>query len=343
MNLHIDGIIFSLQRHGGITVYFRELLSHLELSGIQTTLTIDSPTLQPAPFLSEDVRVVSYPSRILERYRDARGSPEGAIFHSSYYRLPTNRSQPSVVTVHDFTYERFIQGPALWVHRRQKYAAVRAAQAIICISEATKDDLMEFVGVRSDQSVHVIPNGVSDIFRPLSHIKYNPGDLLFVGDRRGYKNFRLLLESLVHLSDLRVLCVGGGDLRDEEFKGLPLSVKERVSHLGYVTDEKLNEHYNRAAALVYPSAYEGFGIPVVEAMRAGCPVVCIESKAVVEVGGDALCVSAHESDPVALAQAVLRLDDDKERQRLRALGLARSQQFSWDQCFSETLAVYRSI
>jgi glycosyltransferase involved in cell wall biosynthesis len=63
----------------------------------------------------------------------------------------------------------------------------------------------------------------------------------------------------------------------------------------------------------------------------------------VEVGGDALCVSAHESDPVALAQAVLRLDDDKERQRLRALGLARSQQFSWDQCFSETLAVYRSI
>lgn len=343
MNIHIDGIIFSLQRHGGITVYFRELLSYLELSGIQTTLTIDTPTLQQPPTLYEDVRVVSYPSRMLERYRDARGSPVGAIFHSSYYRLPTNRSQPSVVTVHDFTYERFVQGPALWTHRRQKYAAIRQAQAIICISEATKDDLIEFVGVRPDQSVHVIHNGVSDIYRPLPCIKYNPLDLLFVGDRRGYKNFRLLLEALVYLGDMRVQCVGGGDLRDEEFKGLPISVKTRVSHLGYVTDEKLNEHYNRVAALVYPSAYEGFGIPVVEAMRAGCPVVCIDSKAVVEVGGAALCVSADASDPAALAQAVLRLDDDVERQRLRALGLALSQQFSWDQCFAQTLAVYRSL
>jgi mannosyltransferase len=116
-----------------------------------------------------------------------------------------------------------------------------------------------------------------------------------------------------------------------------------VRYLGFVRDEQLNELYNSAFCLLYPSSYEGFGIPVLEAMRSGCPVVSIDSKAVVEIGGTALCVSEHVSDPAALAQAVLRLEDNEERKRIRALGLSRSLQFSWDKCFAQTLAVYRSL
>jgi mannosyltransferase len=224
-------------------------------------------------------------------------------------------------------------------------SAIEQAQHIICISEATRQDLLEFVPIRSDQRVSVIHNGVSNVFR-LLNVRTAGGNrpyILFIGQRGGYKNFDLALRALSLLPDLELHCVGGGPLRGEELAGLDIATRGRVRHLGFVSDEQLNSLYNSAFCLLYPSSYEGFGIPVLEAMRAGCPVVCIDSKAVVEVGGSALCVSAHASDPAALAQAVLRLDDDEERQRLRALGLARSKQFSWDQCFAQTLAVYRSL
>jgi len=342
MTIHIDGIIFSLQRHGGISVYFRELISFLARSRIHSILTLESPTVQEVPKTSEYLEVVRLQSRILERYRHARDFPKSSVFHSSYYRLPEKFSLPSVVTVHDFTYERFIDGPALWVHRHQKNAAIRAAQAIICVSEATKSDLIELVGIRSDQMVYVIPNGVSDAFHPLKNIKYSPDDLLFVGDRRGYKNFRMLLEALRHLDGKRVLCVGGGALREEEFKGLPSSVKERVLHLGYVTDEQLNELYNKVHALVYPSAYEGFGIPVIEAMRAGCPVVSINCKALLEVGGQALSVASSET-PMGLADAILRLTSQELRADLVSAGLIRASHYSWNATHDRTLNVYRDL
>lgn len=342
MSITLDGIIFSLQRHGGISVYFRELMAHAAKVGVDVTLTLDTPTIQEIPQTCDTLRIVEQRARLFERYRGARDPSSSAVFHSSYYRLPARRGQASVVTVHDFTYERFIKGPALWVHRHQKYKAIRAAQAIICISEATKDDLLEFVGVRAGQTVHVIPNGVADTFRPIEGIEYNPRELLFVGERRGYKNFRLLLGALALLPGYRVRCVGGGTLRDEEFEGLSSDIRERVSHLGVVTDEQLNSHYNRASGLVYPSAYEGFGIPVIEAMRAGCPVVAVECKAVQEVGGSALLV-AKDMTPAVLAQAIRQLENTAWRSKAIAAGLRRAAEFSWKATHERTLQVYRDL
>ncbi len=224
-------------------------------------------------------------------------------------------------------------------------SAIEQAQHIICISEATRQDLLEFVPIRSDQRVSVIHNGVSDVFRLLDARQEMGGRpyILFIGQRGGSKNFDLALRALSLLPDLELHCVGGGPLRSEELAGLDLATQGRVRHLGFVSDEQLNALYNAAFCLLYPSSYEGFGIPILEAMRAGCPVVSIDCKAVVEVGGAALCVSEQASDPAALAQAVLRLDDNEERKRLRALGLTRCQQFSWGQCFAKTLAVYGSL
>lgn len=342
MSITLDGIIFSLQRHGGISVYFRELIAHVAKFGVDVTLTLDTPTIQEIPQTCDTLRIVEQRARLFERYRGARDPSSSAVFHSSYYRLPERRGQASVVTVHDFTYERFIKGPALWVHRHQKYKAIRAAQSIICISEATKDDLLEFVGVRASQTVHVIPNGVADTFRPIEGVERNPRELLFVGERRGYKNFRLLLEALALLPGYRVCCVGGGTLRNEEFEGLPSDIRDRVSHLGFVTDEQLNAHYNHVSGLVYPSAYEGFGIPVIEAMRAGCPVVAVECKAVKEAGGPTLLVAA-EMTPAALAQAISRLEDTTWRHRAISAGLKRASDFSWQATHERTLQVYREL
>lgn len=342
MSVHLDGIIFSLQRHGGITVYFRELLEQVATAQMSTNLTLDLPVVQDLSGLPARLHVERRKSRSFERYRDCRVLDGVTVFHSSYYRRPERRSVATVVTVHDFIYEHFRSGPQRWIHTTQKHSAIRQAQALICISEATRDDLVEYVGIRKDQAVYVIPNGVSPLFRPMEVGAASRPFVLFVGERKGYKNFRLALQALALLPGLELHCVGGGALRSAEFVGIEHSVRERVRHLGFVTDADLNLAYNQALCLLYPSRYEGFGIPVVEAMRAGCPVVCIECKAVSEVGGDAL-ERADAEDPQALAEAVSRLLESAHRKLKVSAGLQRAGIYDWQRCHSQTLKVYRSL
>lgn len=342
MSLQIDGVIFSLQKYGGISVYFRELLHHLANLDIKTHLSIEEPTLQDLANLPLEVITNLRSSRSFERFLSCRIDAGVSVFHSSYYRQPTRRDVPTVVTVHDFIYEYYRSGPARWVHMLQKHAAIRQAQALICISESTRDDLMNFVGVRSDQTVHVIPNGVSNTFTPIDSLDSARPFMLFVGERRGYKNFTFALAGLDCLPDFELHCVGGGALRDDEFAGCSAGLRARVRHLGFVTDEMLNVAYNQAVCLIYPSRYEGFGIPVVEAMKAGCPVVSVNCRAVVEVGGDAL-ERLDIEDPQALADAVFRLCDPAYRALRVARGLQRASLYDWARCHDQTLAVYRSL
>lgn len=338
----LDGIIFSLQIRGGISEYFHQLLRKLETESIPASVFLEAPLKRHVGGVSPVLSFVHRRARLLERYRPCRLPAGRAVFHSSYYRLPARRNTPTVVTVHDFVYERYASGPRRWVHTHQKLAAIRAAQMVICVSESTRQDLFEFVGEIPGQVVHVIHNGVSEVFRPLSLTPAPAPYLLYVGERRGYKNFGLLLEAMASLPDLELLCVGGGALRAAELAGASDAVRRRVRHLGFVGNEALNELYNRAFCLAYPSSYEGFGIPVAEAMRAGCPVVSVRCKAVLEAGGDALTV-AHAAAPRALADAVLRLEDAAYRSRMVTAGLVVAGRYSWDQTHAETLGVYRSL
>ena len=342
MTLLIDAIVFSLQRYGGISEYFHQLLRKLEKEGIPASVLLETPLKQPVGNSPSGLPFIDRRARFLERYRSCRLPAGHSVFHSSYYRLPRATHAPSVVTVHDFVYERYAKGPKRWVHMHQKHAAIRAAQAVICVSEATRQDLMKFVGEIPGQTVHVIHNGVSEVFRPLALEPAPAPYVLYVGERRGYKNFTRLLAAMEFLPDIELHCVGGGDLRAEELAAAPASARHRIRHLGFVTDEALNEHYNRALCLVYPSSYEGFGIPVAEAMRAGCPVVSTRCKAVLEVGGDALTVAA-DADPSALADAVLRLTNTEYRNQVVSTGLEISRCFSWDRTHAGTLGVYRSL
>ena len=341
MTITIDGIIFSLQQQGGISVYFRKLLDYLATYHKPATLTLESPTRQEVFEYGRDVSVLSRPARPFERFRTCRVPAGMSVFHSSYYRLPSENRLPTVVTVHDFIYERYQRGPRQWVHTAQKNSAIRAAQAVICISNSTKDDLLEFVGETPRQVIHVIHNGVSDIFCNLSLEPAVTPYVLFVGQRGGYKNFRLVLKAMEFLPDLKLHCVGGGPIRTDELDGVPESVVRRIRHLGFVSDEELNVLYNRALCLVYPSSYEGFGIPVVEAMRAGCPVVSADCKAVLEVGRDALTIIAG-SNPRAMADAILKTASS-DRAILVHKGLAVAQGYSWDATHRQTLQVYRNL
>jgi len=342
MKITIDGIIFSLQRHGGISVYFKQLLSYLSLSKSESTLLLHNPLLQPLMEKNwSEVLMVRQSSRYLERYRNCRVPKKTAVFHSSYYRNPSRNNIPTVVTVHDFIYEEFINGPRGWVHTAQKNSAIRSAQAIICNSESTKDDLLKYVGVRSDQLVYVTHLAASASFFSFNlKSEYLPF-VLFVGNRAGYKNFSLVLKAMEFLPELELHCVGGGAIQSLELQNISDAVVNRVKHLGLVTDEKLNELYNNAVCLVYPSSYEGFGIPVVEAMKAGCPVVCTNCKAVIEIGGNALTV-VKDDDPRLMAEAILETMSSS-RDLLIQKGEIISQRYSWENTHRQTLAVYKSL
>lgn len=338
----IDGIIFSLQRQGGISVYFRQLLQQMQRDGVPTTLLLDGTLQQAAPLGGDALVVIARSARLLERYRRCRipQAVKPTLFHSSYYRQPAERSLPMVVTVHDFIYERFSTGPRRWVHMVQKHAAIRAAQAVICISESTRQDFLQWVGETPGQQVHVIHNGVADIFRPLELEPAPIPYVLYVGERGGYKNFSLVLKAMALLPELELHCVGGGALRPEELAVVDANVRRRVKHLGFVTEPELNEHYNRAVCLAYPSSYEGFGIPVLEAMRAGCPVVSADCKAVLEVGRDALIVSAL--DPASLADAILRTTSSGRPHQVQK-GLSIAQEYSWEATHRQTLKIYQNL
>jgi len=340
--IYIDGIIFSLQKQGGISTYFKQLLSYISMIKGEAKLLLQAPTAQillakdlPGVFVEEQA------SRFLERYISCNVPQKSAVFHSSYYRTPNRRDTPSVVTVHDFIFERYMDGPRKWLHSVQKNIAIREAQAIICNSESTKDDLFKYVGVRSNQSVYVTHLAASDSFYSLTlKLNYLPF-VLFVGQRAGYKNFSLLLKAMELLPGLELRCVGGGAIQPTELENSSEDVVRRLKHFGFVTDKKLNELYNSAICLVYPSSYEGFGIPVIEAMKAGCPVVSTKCKAVLEIGGNALTV-VEDDDPLLMAEAILETMSSS-RNGLIKKGEIISQRYSWENTHRQTLEVYKSL
>jgi mannosyltransferase len=342
--LIVDGIIYSLQRHGGITVYFNELLQRMktEADGDCRVVVYEGSAvnakLMPCGYETR-------PARLAERYRRCSVPTQASLFHSSYYRLP-ERSVPVVTTVHDFIYERFASGPRKWLHSWQKFAAIRASQAVICISESSRRDLLQFLPDIRPERLHVVHNGVGSAFHPLSPDVIPKGAarpfVLFVGARSGYKNFMPLVQAMTVLRDLDLVCIGGGVLTPQESELVQRQLAGRFAHYMGVSDAQLNQFYNDAFCLAYPSAYEGFGIPVLEAMRAGCPVIAMNSSSIPEVAGNAAQL-LPEASPEALRAAIDRLHQTGQRQHFRKLGFQRASAFSWDRTFAETCRVYEAV
>ena len=340
--LTIDAIVYSLQRHGGITVYFNELLQRAAAHGVSCRTVVYDGASDHAASLPGHLEKRN--RRFGERYRHCPVSADSSLFHSSYYRLP-NRPIPTVTTVHDFTYERFVNGPRRWLHSWQKFEAIRKSQAIICISENTRADLLHFLPEVPPERLHVIHNGVGESFFPLESKPDSTKDrpfVLFVGARGGYKHFTLVVEALARLPDLGLVCVGGGPLSVDEYSFVNQHLQGRFQHRSGVSDQTLNKLYNQAYCLVYPSAYEGFGIPVLEAMRAGCPVVAFNGSSIPEVAGDAaLLLDQLSAD--ALTDVLVKLENVDQRALLRQKGLNRAQSFSWQRTFEQTRRVYELV
>jgi glycosyltransferase involved in cell wall biosynthesis len=231
---------------------------------------------------------------------------------------------------------------------RRKRLAVSRADHVICVSGSARRDLIELFDFEPARA-SVVHHGCWLAPETPSPAKISARPyLLFVGQRGGYKNFEGLLHAFATASVLRkdfdIVCFGGGSLSRHERSVIDrLGIAPgRVVHR-YGSDEFLAGAYRQAAMLVYPSRYEGFGMPTVEAMTMGCPVACANTGSLPEICGDA----AEYFDPLvpdAIASAVLRvLESPARRQDLVARGFERAGQFSWQACADKTARIYRSL
>lgn len=341
MKLIVDGIIEKLQNGGGCTVYFEQLLSFYQRDNFQLEYIRYKNSHNNITLNGSATMVHSREQRIQERWRDVNINDlnREAVFHSTHYRLPTNKRQNKIVTtVHDFTYELFRQGPAQWMHSWQKNRAINNSDLILCVSHNTASDLMKFCPT-AENKIRVVHNGVSDVYHPLDGVT-KTNEVLFVGARGGYKNFGMAVDALALSPSLVLSIVGGGGLSAEEIAMLESKIPGRYKHLGRVDDNELNSIYNRVFCLLYPSLYEGFGIPVIEAMRSGCAVIAINVSSIPEVAGTA-AILLDNPQTGSIVEALKDLENSAYYNKLRSDGFIQAEKFSWEKCYRETFAVYQ--
>lgn len=281
------------------------------------------------------------------------------LFHGVHSVVPLATRTPSVVTVHDLAFIRFTQTFRAYNRAYLDFAtrlSVRRAARVLVVSEHTRREVVGMLGVPPEKVV-VTPNAVRDHFRPperaaLEAFRAQKGlperFVLYVGTLEPRKNLTTLLEAYatVARSHDAPLIVGGGKgwLYDAVFKRVEeLGLRERVQFVGYVEEEELPLWYAAANVFVFPSIYEGFGMPPLEAMACGTPVIASNSSSLPEVVGDAgITVPPH--DPAGFAEAIDRVLSDAElRQELRERGLAQARRFSWRTTAERTLAAYQDV
>ncbi|MFL6334925.1 MAG: glycosyltransferase family 4 protein [Pyrinomonadaceae bacterium] len=370
MRILYDGHVYGWQAAGGINRYFANVIGGLP-PDFEPSLLVEQarevnfpnhPNLQVYEYGRRYPRLESFSYRLglyTSRLRDwllterlARGRFE--VFHPTYYTLLTGRRvgsyrAPTVLTVWDMIHELFSEemDPA-GENAEAKRRAVLAADRIICISENTKRDLL---------ARHPIPEEKVAVTHLASELDASLADepgpaparpfYLYVGSRSRYKNFDLLLRALSRVLTSRPqlsLCVVGSPFTaDEERRLAELGLAGHVEHYGYAGDAQLARLYRRSLALVYPSLYEGFGIPPLEAMSCGTVAVVSNASSLPEVVGDAGLLF----DPRALdelADILLSLTDDEGlRRELIEKGARRAGEFSWAKTVAQTVDVYRSL
>jgi mannosyltransferase len=350
----LDSTIFDLQPDGGISRYWYELVSNLARRYEEWNLTLFADPHTTNKFgrqlldttkARRNVHLHEYTPHQIGRFFGPRLSDEyrGHLWHSSYYRVPARLDIPEICTVQDFIYERYSSGTYAWLQHLKKRRAILRARHIICPSEATKRDLLEFYPHIADSSCHVVPHGLSAAFYrspapPADAPPVNPY-VLFVGSRAEYKNFRLTVLSVAAVPALSLYVIGGKKPSAAELTLLNTHLPNRHQIFAAPSDDALRDLYRSAAALAYLSRYEGFGFPPLEAMACGCPVIAMGFSSIPEVMGDAGILLSSEEPPV-IADALRAVQVPERRMSLVDKGLKRARQFTWDRTADGTIAVY---
>ena len=356
MRVRYDDQIMVRQRRGGISRYFVELVREFRADpGLGVSVEVDWRASRNEHAVAAGLgRPASRSRRRLTRLAHRLPSVHlrrTDVAHSTYYDpacLPVTPEPPMVVTVHDMIPELL---PGLFPSGNPHLAKedfVRRARAILCVSESTRKDLNEMYGPL-EALVEVVPLGVGRDFapgRPRPH-GLPDGFILFMGNRGLYKDFGVAVEAFaaIHAShpDLRLVAAGGGRFKDEELATMRrLSIDGSVHHVE-ATDPELPGLFGGAQAFVFPSRYEGFGLPTLEAMACGTPVILANSSSHPEVGGDAALFFEPGDASALCAQLVRLLEDTELREALVSRGLERAAGFTWRQTAMRTRDVYTKV
>lgn len=347
LTVGFDEQVFLRQRRGGVSRMFTELMAELSARpdtdvALPFRFVANEHLLEGTPEarrLAVPLRLAAPVGRRLSRRM--RGRTVIDVLHHTFYDRTYLRDFPGVprvVTVVDMIPELEGTGKAAGEHLAKR-AFVESCDAVICISEATKEAMLEVYG-SVPCPVSVVPLGVAAAF--FTNAEPRGDHLLFVGERAGYKDFAVLLKALALLSpDLRglpLLAVGGGPLsRSEEvmIRRLGLTVRQVA-----LSDAELVGAYARSAAFVAPARAEGFGLPVLEAMAAGCPVLLADTQVFREVGGPAAAFfQTGEADSLATElEELLRRGDEGRQSRVQ-----RATAFTWSRAAERTRDVYASL
>lgn len=360
MNLIYTYDVFCEQRYGGISRYYYEIIRRISpmvpdvkiLAGLYINEYIKSlpvvkgikvPALKYTGFIRRKV------NRIFQAIM-LREIGSQTILHQTFYYQPYIKYQGKVVvTVYDMISEIFPQffpkGNKISLLKRR---CCEGADKVIAISHSTKNDLVRFFDISPEKIVVIhLASSLKSNNASLGVKPFREPYLLFVGTREDYKNFDGFIEAFAASESLKksfhIVCFGGEPLSSDENVLLKkMGIKDSV-HNVRGSDGLLCDYYRNAVAFICPSFYEGFGIPILEAMELSCPVVCSNAGSIPEVAGDA-AVYFDPSDTASMQHAMeTTLFDKNILDELTKRGLERQSMFSWARCAEETLAVYNSL
>ena len=371
-SLAFDQDIFQLQLHGGIRLYFTELSRALlvhrcnGLRLLQPSLSSDVLPLAPGGrgyWLMSGFRLCSLVVSFVSSISPAAPWQSRKIYHATYYRNPllSCSVNPVVVTVHDLIHECCpeyfdpIYASSIKRYVKAKRRCIFAADAIIAVSYATRDDLLRIYPQLDPSRVHVIHHG-SDHFpalssaescRPLPQGLPYPRFLLYVGSRGHYKGFDDLLHAFSQLRldslDLGLVCVGSQFSVEEVGRIGDLGLTGKVISL-QADEANLLRFYQHALGFVYPSWREGFGLPILEAMRARCPVVCSDIPSSREIADHhALFFRARDQQDLLRVLQELLDWDHVRRKGLLSAAQAHASRFTWQDAARRTCDVYLGL
>lgn len=351
MKIYVDLIVFYLQKAGGISVVWNELLERMK---VNNNLELIDQNRKCSNIYYDDIisgkkkinKELKLPLKIIRYLPILAPIKERSIVVSSYYRISLSKKAVNIVTVHDFIYEKYTSGIRRLIHCLQKKMAIKYANGIICISESTKQDLLKYYPFVNPTNIKVIYNGVAKCYHKLESPIFPPefSDfesnkyILFVGGRSSYKKFDFSID-VVAKTNYKFVIVGGGPISQQEKELLDEKMHGKYFHQNNITNANLNLLYNCAHCLIYPSQYEGFGIPIIEARMAGCPVIAHDGSSITEVM-DSVGILLDNYDSDLWANAIDKLDKVEYRDQIVKSGYESALKFSWDKSYSKTIKAY---
>lgn len=365
MKVLFDHQIFTAQKYGGISRYFFELDKKFKIiKNIDTVIPLlvsknhyflkKHNFLLNLFFLNREFigkqRIMSLVNK-LNTVREIK-IQKFDIFHPTYYDpyfLNYINEVPFVLTVYDMIHEKFTHMfPSNDLTINNKKILIEKASKIIAISESTKKDIIEVYGTE-ESKIDVIYLGNSLVYDPNNIININiPNNyILYVGSRMGYKNFNKFISSVCEIllndKDLSVLCAGGGKFTSDEVSFFSaLNISDKIFQYD-LNDDNLAYFYRHAKLFIFPSLYEGFGIPILEAFACECPIVCSNTSSLPEIAANAAqYFDPYNEESISVAISDV-LNSSELRKELVKKGSERLNFFSWEKTAFQTEEIYRKI